>query len=51
MAPEVVCQAGHSCKADVWSVGCSMIEMLTGSHPWGELTQIQVIFKVCFTSS
>jgi mitogen-activated protein kinase kinase kinase len=46
MAPEVVKQSGHTRKADIWSVGCLVVEMLTGEHPWATLTQMQAIFKV-----
>jgi mitogen-activated protein kinase kinase kinase len=50
MAPEVVKQTGHTRKADIWSVGCLVVEMLTGEHPWAQLTQMQAIFKVLLTS-
>ncbi|KAF9464737.1 hypothetical protein BDZ94DRAFT_1190676 [Collybia nuda] len=46
MAPEVVKQSGHTRKADIWSVGCLVVEMLTGEHPWAQLTQMQAIFKI-----
>ncbi|KAF7323000.1 STE11-like protein [Mycena chlorophos] len=46
MAPEVVKQTGHTPKADIWSIGCLVIEMLTGEHPWATLTQMQAIFKI-----
>ncbi|KAF8636498.1 hypothetical protein AX17_003313 [Amanita inopinata Kibby_2008] len=46
MAPEVVKQSGHTKKADIWSVGCLLVEMLTGEHPWAQLTQMQAIFKI-----
>ncbi|PFH54318.1 hypothetical protein AMATHDRAFT_44839 [Amanita thiersii Skay4041] len=46
MAPEVVKQSGHTRKADIWSVGCLIVEMLTGEHPWAKLTQMQAIFKI-----
>lgn len=46
MPPEVVKQSAHTPKADIWSVGCLVVEMLTGEHPWASLTQMQAIFKV-----
>ncbi|KAF7304908.1 STE11-like protein [Mycena kentingensis (nom. inval.)] len=46
MAPEVVKQTAHTPKADIWSVGCLVVEMLTGEHPWATLTQMQAIFKI-----
>lgn len=46
MAPEIVKQTAYTSKADIWSVGCLMVEMLTGTHPWADLTQMQAIFRV-----
>ncbi|KAI0035089.1 hypothetical protein K488DRAFT_76864 [Vararia minispora EC-137] len=46
MAPEVVKQTAYTKKADVWSVGCLIIEMFTGEHPWAQLNQMQAIFKI-----
>ncbi|CAE7108499.1 unnamed protein product [Rhizoctonia solani] len=46
MAPEVVKQTSYTYKADIWSVGCLVVEMLTGQHPWAQLTQMQAIFKI-----
>ncbi|KAF8320024.1 kinase [Clavulina sp. PMI_390] len=46
MAPEVVKQSAHTVKADIWSLGCLVVEMLTGEHPWANLSQMQAIFKI-----
>jgi len=35
MAPEVMRQAEYGRKADVWSLGCVLIEMSTAAVPWG----------------
>jgi mitogen-activated protein kinase kinase kinase len=50
MAPEVVKQTGHSAKADIWSVGCLVVEMLTGTHPWPDLNQLQAMFQVSISA-
>ena len=47
MAPEVIKQITCTKKSDIWSVGCLIIEMLTGEHPWPELNREQAIFQVC----
>ena len=39
MAPEIVRRVGHSFSADIWSVGCVTIEMLTGQAPWSTISR------------
>ncbi|AET38184.1 mitogen-activated protein kinase kinase kinase STE11 Ecym_2457 [Eremothecium cymbalariae DBVPG len=46
MAPEVVKQVVTTEKADVWSVGCVVVEMFTGKHPFPDFSQMQAIFKI-----
>jgi mitogen-activated protein kinase kinase kinase len=46
MAPEVVKQTSYTRKADIWSCGCLIVEMLTSEHPYANLTQMQAIFRV-----
>ena len=38
MAPEVARRSGHSYPADIWSVGCTLIEILTGKPPWSDVS-------------
>ncbi|CAO2641441.1 Inactive serine/threonine-protein kinase PLK5 [Lemmus lemmus] len=33
-APEVVSRNGHSCKSDIWALGCVMYTVLTGTPPF-----------------
>lgn len=46
MAPEVVKQTSYTRKADIWSLGCLVVEMFTGNHPYPDCTQLQAIFKI-----
>ncbi len=34
MAPEVLANSRYGRKGDIWAVGCTMIQMLTGEPPW-----------------
>ena len=34
MAPELINLQKHGKKIDIWSLGCTVIEMATGNHPW-----------------
>eukprot|EP01061_Rhynchopus_euleeides_P008821 TRINITY_DN1798_c1_g1_i2.p1 TRINITY_DN1798_c1_g1~~TRINITY_DN1798_c1_g1_i2.p1 ORF type:complete len:746 (+),score=252.35 TRINITY_DN1798_c1_g1_i2:678-2915(+) len=36
MAPEVAREAVYTAKSDVWSLGCTLIEMCSGKLPWEE---------------
>lgn len=46
MAPEVVKQTSYTRKADIWSLGCLIVEMMTGKHPFPDCSQLQAIFKI-----
>ncbi|CAG8213301.1 unnamed protein product [Penicillium salamii] len=46
MAPEVVRQTAHTKKADIWSLGCLVVEMFIGAHPFPDCSQLQAIFAI-----
>ncbi len=34
MAPELLRQEKYGRKIDIWSLGCTIIEMASAAHPW-----------------
>lgn len=47
MAPEVVQgRCGDGRKADIWSVGCLLVEMGTAASPWGDGTSLDALLLV-----
>ncbi|ALC45477.1 Mekk1 [Drosophila busckii] len=50
MAPEMFTKTnsdGHGRAADIWSVGCVIVEMASGKRPWAQFdSNFQIMFKV-----
>lgn len=47
MAPEIITQAGHGRQADIWSIGCTVIEMFTAKPPWSHIRdQMSAMFHI-----
>nr|XP_020651774.1 mitogen-activated protein kinase kinase kinase 3 isoform X2 [Pogona vitticeps] len=46
MSPEVISGEGYGRKADIWSLACTVVEMLTEKPPWAEYEAMAAIFKI-----
>ncbi|KAF9645362.1 hypothetical protein BDM02DRAFT_3189769 [Thelephora ganbajun] len=47
MAPEVIELKGASPKSDIWSLGCTVIELLTGRPPYADIPNgMSVMFRI-----
>ncbi|EFA86092.1 putative protein serine/threonine kinase [Heterostelium album PN500] len=46
MAPEVIDISGHCQVSDIWSVGCTIIELLTGSPPYYNHNPMAAMFRI-----
>lgn len=46
MAPEIINDQNYDKKVDIWSSGCVLIEMFTGSRPWKNFEIEAVLYKL-----
>ncbi|OMO83493.1 hypothetical protein CCACVL1_11373 [Corchorus capsularis] len=50
MAPEVARGEEQGFEADIWALGCTIIEMSTGNSPWPELNDpVSALYKIGFS--
>jgi hypothetical protein len=45
-APEVIRSEEYSFPADIWSLGCTLIEFLSGKPPYDDLQDVACLFKM-----
>jgi serine/threonine protein kinase len=51
VAPEVIELSGSSSASDIWSVGCTAIELLTGFPPYYHLEPVSALFRIATDES
>jgi len=47
MAPEIIeMNPRQNCACDIWSIGCTIIELLTGKPPYFDMKQMPAMFRI-----
>lgn len=46
MAPEIIKGNGATTLSDIWSLGCTIIELLTGKPPFSNMPTMSALFKL-----
>ncbi|PSN64100.1 hypothetical protein BS50DRAFT_500201 [Corynespora cassiicola Philippines] len=46
MAPEVIELSGATTSSDIWSLGCTVIELIEGKPPYHKLQPMQALFRI-----
>ena len=45
MAPEIFLEKPRGTRSDIWSFGCTLIELLTATNPWPEIKEVGQILN------
>ncbi|KAK8665833.1 hypothetical protein V6N13_005996 [Hibiscus sabdariffa] len=52
MPPETIVKRHISCALDIWSLGCVVLQMITGKQPWeGTEDEMDLAIKILFSTS
>ena len=46
MAPEVIQMSAFTTASDIWSLGCTILELLNGEPPYYDLKQITALYRI-----
>ena len=50
MAPEVIRQSGHTRFSDIWSLGCTVYEIINKNPPWSGEEQMKLLNTIAFAT-
>lgn len=46
VAPEVISLVGASTASDIWSLACTIIELVSGKPPYADLNAMSAMFRI-----
>ena len=46
MAPEIIQMSGFTTASDIWSVGCTVVELISGAPPYYEMAPMSALFRI-----
>lgn len=46
MAPEIIQEKPIGTRSDIWSLGCTMIELATAERPWPKIKDLSQLFDL-----
>jgi serine/threonine protein kinase len=46
MAPEIISMKGAQTASDIWSLGCTIIELMTGTPPFFNLPPLSALYHI-----
>jgi serine/threonine protein kinase len=46
MAPEIIQMTGFTTAADIWSLGCTIVELIAGEPPYADLPPMAALFRI-----
>ncbi|KAL1924306.1 uncharacterized protein VTP21DRAFT_7341 [Calcarisporiella thermophila] len=46
MAPEIIELRGASPKSDIWAFGCTIVELITGSPPYSDMSPLSAMYRI-----